>query len=195
MPAADAADAAREMSPVGADDWSDDDFFDEEGDGRDGMTRQGRETESRDLEDRDFDVDDTPWLSSMQLEAPEPLEGMVQRWIRASAFGTTDRQNLHKKARQGWTPRPLSSIPKRFMPFGIEKEQEQEDVLTVGGMILCHRSEEIHAQYAEKIRERTRFIKNSVNQQLGRVEVPSTPFSTQSKSEVTFGRRPNAVSG
>ena len=45
-----------------------------------------------------------PWSPPSLLDAPNPPEGYVYRWIRESMVGQADPANMSKRIREGWEP-------------------------------------------------------------------------------------------
>ena len=44
----------------------------------------------------------TPWRPPSQLDAPDPPEGFVHRWVRESVMGFDDKKNLSARLREGF---------------------------------------------------------------------------------------------
>ena len=43
-----------------------------------------------------------PWTPPSQLDAPDPPEGFVHRWVRESVMGFDDKKNLSARLREGF---------------------------------------------------------------------------------------------
>ena len=46
------------------------------------------------------------WKPPSLLDAPTPRNGMVQRWVATSIQGRDTPDNVYKRMRAGWNPRP-----------------------------------------------------------------------------------------
>ena len=79
---------------------------------------------------------DEPWKLPAELDAPEPQQGMTQRWIRIRLGNNDDAKNSMKKFREGWLPRKLDSVPAGYAPPTFLHSQ-LGDVIGVDDLILC----------------------------------------------------------
>lgn len=102
------------------------------------------------------------WQPANTLDAPPPLPGMEQRWIRFQLGDKNDPRNWSRKMRERWAPRKLDSVPSQHMPPTLNHTQLGE-VVGVGDLILCHRPREIG-------RSRDKFFKNKTQRQLATAE-------------------------
>lgn len=128
-----------------------------------------------------------PWERPSNLDAPPPREGMVQRWIRITAGGEDDPRNVSRRRREGWTPRPLSTIPSEFKEI-VAKASEQEGVFVVDDLMLCEQPVELAQQRAQYVREQTQRQMTAVEHDLENAQVSGHPITREHKSAVT-GRR------
>lgn len=71
--------------------------------------------------------------------APEPREGMVQRWVRMTLQNDHDGKNVNAMRRIGWVPRSISSLnDKDRMTLGLrEGDGEDDGLIRSGDVVLC----------------------------------------------------------
>jgi hypothetical protein len=77
------------------------------------------------------------WKRPSTLEAPPPRPGYVQRWIRTSIGASNDPQNVSKRFREGWRPRPADTVPRGYTPPTIMHGQYGRSSVSKG--ISCAR--------------------------------------------------------
>lgn len=53
---------------------------------------------------------DEQWKPPMRCDAPDPMPGFVQRWVRFISDGMDDPQNVNAAQREGWQIRPAESL-------------------------------------------------------------------------------------
>jgi hypothetical protein len=103
------------------------------------MGRKVREAEavhpSREDETR------APWDDANLLEAPPAREGYRQRWVGTSILGDDIPQQVARRMRQGWVPRPADTVSDSFHAPTIGHGQF-EGCIGVEGMVLCELPEE-----------------------------------------------------
>lgn len=102
------------------------------------------------------------WQPANTLDAPPPLPGMEQRWIRFQLGDKNDPRNWSRKMRERWAPRKLDTVPSQHMPPTLTHTQLGE-VVGVGDLILCHRPREIGLS-------RKKFFKQKTQRQLATAE-------------------------
>lgn len=86
---------------------------------------------------------DIQWQPASSLEAPPPLPGMEQRWIRFQNGDKNDPRNWSRKMREGWVPRKLDTVPAGFVAATIK--HAMGEVIGNEDLILCERKLEIGA--------------------------------------------------
>lgn len=157
------------------------------------QARQTRADETRaETSERKTDAHDNwpeTWQRPSRLDAPEPREGMRQKWVSKQLLGQEDRQNMAKRFREGWRPRPLETIPQSFMP-GMDFRDAESGYLEVQGLILCEMPERLVAQRDAAYRTATRNNEAFIDQDLDRAESPDNPIHRNRSTKVTTGRRP-----
>lgn len=78
------------------------------------------------------------WGPGESLDAPPPLPGMDQRWIRHRLGPDEDPKNWISKKRGMWVPRPADSVPDSFAPPTMQ-HGSLGTIIGVGDLILCQR--------------------------------------------------------
>ncbi len=134
-----------------------------------------RETESR----------RKPWAPPSHLEAPNPPDGNVHRWIRVSMRGEEDKMNVNAKLREGWEPVRKDEYPDYEAP--TIDDGRYEGVIGQGGLMLCRIPEETVAERTAYYGGRTREQMAAVDQDLMKESHPSMPISNDRRSRVSFG--------
>ena len=82
----------------------------------------------------------TAWKPPSLLDAPDPRPGMVQRWIATSIQGKENPDNVYKRMRAGWNPRPADSVKDNRFP--TINHGQWAGLIGVEGMILCEMPED-----------------------------------------------------
>jgi hypothetical protein len=101
--------------------------------------RVSRESQTREKKARTND-----WVPPSALEAPEAPIGYKHRWIRESVMEFDDRNNIHKKRREGWELVKAEEYPDFDAP--VVDEGKNAGVIGVGGLVLARIPEEIVEQ-------------------------------------------------
>ncbi|MBX3504417.1 MAG: hypothetical protein KF895_02985 [Parvibaculum sp.] len=132
----------------------------------------------------------TDWKPPSELDTPDPLPGMTQRWIRTSLLNADDPRNIAKKTGEGWRPRPADTVPGSYTGTRAN-DPRFGGVIQVAGMVLCHMpirlARQRNAHYAKALRRQ----EQSVDEGLNRVEDKRfSAISRTRKSDVETGRRP-----
>ena len=58
----------------------------------------------------------TAWKPPSLLDAPEARPGYVQRWVATSIQGKESPDNVYKRMREGWEPRPADTVKSKLFP-------------------------------------------------------------------------------
>lgn len=97
-------------------------------------------TQHFDGELHDADAFPENWAPPAELDAPEAMPGMVQRWVRMSLKGKSDAENLNTMARQGWRPRALDTVPEgaRKNYSTMKDPRSTGSFLVNKDLVLCH---------------------------------------------------------
>jgi hypothetical protein len=97
--------------------------------------RNVRATESRKETREDEARAETSWKPPSLLDAPDPRPGMVQRWIATSIQGKDTPDNVYKRMRAGWNPRPADSVSDKRFP--TINHGQWTGSIGIEGMVLC----------------------------------------------------------
>ena len=144
------------------------------------VERTERRKETREKETRR-----KPWTPPSHLEAPEPPQGFVHRWIRVAMRGEEDKMNVHAKLREGWEPVRSDEYPNFEAP--VIDNGQYSGVIGQGGLMLCRIPEETAQERNEYYGGRTREQMSAVDQDLMKEQHPSMPIHNSRQSRVTFG--------
>lgn len=119
------------------------------------------------------------------LDAPPPRPGMRQRWVRTHMLGQSDPAHVHKRFREGWSPRKMDTVPEGFMVPTLNHGQFN-GCIGIEGLILCEmpvaRVLQRNAYYAKKGQAAMGFVNNALNK-VARDSLPLT-LDIKSKTEV-----------
>lgn len=144
------------------------------------VERTERRKETREQETRR-----KPWTPPSHLEAPDPPQGFVHRWIRLAMRGEEDKMNVHAKLREGWEPVRSDEYPNFEAP--VIDNGQYSGVIGQGGLMLCRIPEETAQERNEYYGGRTREQMSAVDQDLMKEQHPSMPIHNSRQSRVTFG--------
>ena len=125
------------------------------------------------------------WRPANLLEAPQPREGYVQRWIATSILGQDTPTNVAKRMREGWKPRDPKSVNEPN--FATLDHGKFAGYIGMEGMVLCEMPVEMKKQRDDFYRKRTENLQRSVDYDLNKVEKPGNPIQKTYKTEVTRG--------
>ena len=129
------------------------------------MTTKNKNTdenrEPREAQTREKKAARKPWAPPSALDAPNPPEGYVHRWVRLEIRGQDDRKNGMARLREGWEPVRADEYPDFESP--IVEEGKFEGVIGVGGLILCRIP-------IETVQERDQFFASKTQNQMDAVD-------------------------
>ena len=135
----------------------------------------------------------TAWKPPSLLDAPEARPGYVQRWVATSIQGKESPDNVYKRMREGWEPRPADTVKSKLYP--TINHGQWAGSIGIEGMLLCEMPEEINAQkqdyYSGKNEEQNESIAGDLDA-LGRRS--GQPIYQERKSETSRGRSLSAAS-
>ena len=141
---------------------------------------------SRSAESREKTSRRKPWSPPSLLDAPNPPEGYVYRWIRESMVGQQDQANMSKRIREGWEPVRAEDHPEIFSD--AVADARFKDNVIVGGLMLCKAPIELVEERTEYYENLTESQMRSVDQSLMRENDPRMPIFNDRKTKVTFGK-------
>lgn len=141
-------------------------------------TQETRETETR----------TRTWSRPSALPTPEPRDGLVYKWIRASINGVPDNRNVSMRFREGYVPekaedhqdlRQVSDLNSRF-----------KGNLEVGGLLLCSIPAEIVEDRKRQMQLKAARQMESVDNNYLRENDPRMPVlpSERSSKITNFGK-------
>ena len=141
---------------------------------------------SRSAESRDTKARRKPWSPPSLLDAPEPPEGYVYRWIRESMAGQQDQANMSKRIREGWEPVMATDHPDFEAPS--YDDGKHAGVIGVGGLILAKMPTETVAErrayYAKLAGDQMEAVDHNLMRESNSVMPIDQPNRS---SKVTFG--------
>jgi hypothetical protein len=135
----------------------------------------------------------TAWKPPALLDAPEARPGYVQRWVSTSIQGKDTPDNVYKRMREGWEPRPADSVKSKLFP--TINHGQWEGCVGIEGMLLCEMPQERHKAmkeyYSGKNAEQNESVVGDL-EALGRRH--GQPIYQDRKSETSRGRSLSAAS-
>ena len=148
--------------------------------------RTSRETATREKTERVPE-----WKPPSTLDAPDAPIGYKHRWIRESVMDYDDRNNVHKKRREGWELVRADEHPEFDAP--VIDEGKNAGCIGVGGLILARIPEEIADQRNAHYNQVAQNQMEAVDRDWMSENNPAMPKQKpQRKSSVTFGsQRPD----
>ena len=143
---------------------------------------------SRDSQTREKTARVEAWRPPSTLEAPEAPVGYKHRWIRESVMEYDDKNNVHKRRREGWELVRAEDYPDFDAP--VIDEGKNAGVIGVGGLVLARIPEEIVEQRDAHYRSVTENQMEAVDRDWMRESNAAMPkLAPQRSSSVTFGSR------
>lgn len=160
---------------------------------------EGRDTEADIRSLPRSDSSEYAWRRPMNLDAPTPRPGMVQRWVRAEFRSESDNLNWQSKAREGWKPRDPATVSSAESYFGFTSSQHNgQGVIRVGGLILMEMEERRLLSRRQAVNAQTRHQEESVSMDTDKVSnegraIGAPPIVREERAEVSTGRRPTTM--
>jgi hypothetical protein len=143
--------------------------------------RTNRDSQTREKQARVAD-----WRPPSALEAPEAPIGYKHRWIRESVMEYDDRNNVHKRRREGWELVKAEDYPDFDAP--VVDEGKNAGVIGVGGLVLARIPEEIADQRNAHYQNTTQNQMEAVDRDWMRESNAAMPkLKPQRSSSVSFG--------
>ena len=141
---------------------------------------------SRDSQTRENQARVADWRPPSALEAPEAPIGYKHRWIRESVMDFDDRNNVHKRRREGWELVRAEEYPDFDAP--VLDEGKNAGVIGVGGLVLARIPEEIADQRNSHYQQVTQQQMEAVDRDWMRDSNPNMPkLKPQRSTSVSFG--------
>ena len=101
------------------------------------------------------------WKPPSLLDSPEPRPGMTQRWIATSIQGKDTPDNVYKRMREGWNPRPAETVKDKLFP--TINHGQWAGSIGIEGMLLCEMPIETHKQMKDYYQNRNSEQNESVS--------------------------------
>lgn len=145
--------------------------------------------------DATHQLEPAQWIRPSSLDAPEPREGMSQRWVRISLRGVDDPKNLNRAWREGWRPRSPDTLDEEWRMFADHAEQH-EGRIVVDDLMLMEIDSEVLVRKKAAIEAATAAQMHSVEHDLESAQIAGHPIVKEHKTSVSFPAtrvRPTAV--
>ena len=127
------------------------------------------------------------WPPPSLWAAPPPRPGMVQRWVATSIQGRDTPDNVYKRMRAGWNPRPADSVKDKRYP--TINHGQWAGSIGVEGMLLCEMPEETHKQMKDYYHGKTQEQNESIPGELDALQRNSgLPIFQERRSTTSQGR-------
>ena len=141
---------------------------------------------SRDSQTRETEMRTADWKPPSTLEAPEAPVGYKHRWIRESIMNQDDRNNIHKRRREGYELVRAEEYPDFDAP--VIDEGKNAGVIGVGGLLLARIPEEIADQRNSHYQSVTQNQMEAVDRDWMRESNAAMPkLKPQRSTSVSFG--------
>ena len=125
------------------------------------------------------------WRPPNNLEAPPAPDGFKHRWLRASARGYEDNQNIISRLRQGYVLVRADEYQDWELP--TQEDGKHAGVIGQGGLLLARVPLEIVESRNKFFAKQTGEQMDSVDRDLFKDEHKSMPIHKDRQSRVTFG--------
>ena len=125
------------------------------------------------------------WRPPNNLEAPPAPDGFKHRWLRASARGYEDNQNIISRLRQGYALVRADEYPDWDLP--TQEDGKHAGVIGQGGLLLARVPLEVVQSRNTYFHRQTSDQMESVDRDLFKEEHKSMPIHKERQSRVTFG--------
>ena len=143
--------------------------------------RTSRETATREKTERVPE-----WKPPSTLDAPDAPIGYKHRWIRESVMEYDDRNNIHKRRREGYELVRAEEYPDFDAP--VIDEGKNAGVIGVGGLLLARIPEEIADQRNAHYQNVTQNQMEAVDRDWMRESNAAMPkLKPQRSTSVSFG--------
>ena len=130
---------------------------------------------------------DAAWKPPSLLDAPKCRPGMVQRWIATSIQGRETPDNVYKRMRAGWNPRPADSVKDKRFP--TINHGQWAGSIGVEGMILCEMPEDAFASMKDYYHNKSEEQNESIPGELDAIgRTGGIPIQQDRSSTTSRGR-------
>ena len=150
--------------------------------------RNVRANESRSNIREDEARPQAAWSPPSLLDAPEARSGMTQRWVATSIQGKDTPDNVFKRMREGWNPRPADTVKDKRFP--TINHGQWEGCIGIEGMLLCEMPIEQHKSMKDYYNNRNWEQNESLSGDLDALNRQGGPRVFQTReSSVSKGRK------
>ena len=141
---------------------------------------------NRDSQTREKEMRTADWRPPCALDAREAPVGYKHRWIRESVMEYDDRNNIHKRRREGYELVRAEDYPDFDAP--VIDEGKNAGVIGVGGLLLARIPEEIADQRNSHYQSVTQNQMEAVDRDWMRESNAAMPkLKPQRSTSVSFG--------
>jgi hypothetical protein len=155
--------------------------------------RNVRASETRNSVREEAPRPDTAWQPPALLDAPEARPGYVQRWIATSIQGKETPDNVYKRMREGWQPRPADTV-KDDKLFPTINHGQWAGSIGIEGMLLCEMPVEKRQSQKDYYQNRNNEQNESVVGELDAIgRNNGQPIFQERKSSASRGRPMSAM--
>lgn len=141
----------------------------------------------RSNETREKEVRNVSWKPASDLPIPDPQDGYVFHWKRASMMGEADPRNMAAARREGWEPCKIEDHPefsRDLAAFGLSAT----GLIEIGGLVLCKTTVENANARRAYYENQAQASMQSVDNNFLRESDPRMPLFSEKQSKVSFGR-------
>jgi hypothetical protein len=142
----------------------------------------------RDLENRETATREEAWRPPETLPMPNPVPGLVFRYIRISTMGLADPKNESTKRREGWEPVKAADVPEIMHIPDATQNTRYRDCVEIGGLILCKAPASLMQKRDEYYRNQAQAQVEALDNSFLRQEDKRMPLFSEKKTQVSFGR-------
>jgi len=128
------------------------------------------------------------WTPPSSLDAPNPPDGYIHRWLRYEIAGYQDTANMSKRLREGYELVRSEEVESGNHKYPIyEKSHKYGGYIGVGGLVLARIPLEIAKSRAEYFDRVTQDQMIAVDNDMLKEQNPGMPMNISRQSRVTFG--------
>ena len=149
-------------------------------------TKTGSNRTPRSASSRSNKAARKPWSRPQYLDAPNPPDGLVYRWIRTQVRGEDDKTNVHMRFREGFEPVKPSEV--EGYDLTVIDDGKHAGTVGHGGLMLSKIPEETVNERNAYFEQQTENQMRAVDNDLMREENPAMPMTRERKTQVSFGK-------
>ena len=144
-------------------------------------------------EEYEYDFEQKGILNTDKIPA---REGYSQRWVRTKIKGEDDQTNVFKRINEGWTVRPIDSVPEGLKAVAPRVDLNGSQVIGIHGNVLMEMPTKKLEAKKRYVRKATENQSEAVRQNMFNVHKDGSGMSRptmQNKSSVSKGRVPEVA--